>query len=84
MNRIKINKDISYDLPAHLVGKTMSLADYLHVIGASVDDFALKAKLDRNTVYKAYRGLKVRIDTAKKIVRASKKAVTLEALGHGR
>ncbi len=56
--------------------------EYLDNKGVSPLAFRKACLLSLNTIYKLYRGEKVRIDTAKRIVRVTKKEITLEDLGH--
>ncbi len=60
----------------------LSFKEYLTSVNMIPSDFAIKSKLANATIYKLCRGGKVRIDTAKRIVRVTKGAITLEDLGH--
>lgn len=60
----------------------MTLREYLAVTNESCRAFAIRSKLSINTVAKLFHGKCVRKDVAKKIVRATRKAITLEDLGY--
>ena len=60
-----------------------ALGKYLLAKGETAYDFLSYSKLDLVTIYKAIKGNKVRIDTARRIVRVTKGAVTLEDMGYG-
>lgn len=60
-----------------------ALGRYLIQRGESAYDFSSYARLDIVTIYKAIKGFPVRKDTARRIVRVTKNAVTLEDMGYG-
>lgn len=60
---------------------TCVFKEWLDTRGLSARKFSRMSKVSYVTIYKALRGETVRIDTAKKIRRATKKEVTLQDLG---
>ena len=60
----------------------MTLKEYLDSLNESPHHFSKRVFLSFNTIFKLYNGGKVRIDTAKKIVRVTKRNVTLKDMGY--
>lgn len=59
----------------------MNLKDYLTQKDESISSFAKRTLISALTAAKAYHGKPIRIDIAKRIVRATKGKVTFEDLG---
>ena len=60
----------------------LAFQQWLHKKDLTVSAFAKISGLSDATLYKAYKGHKTRIDTAKRIIKFSKKQLSLSDLGH--
>lgn len=58
------------------------LGRYLLSKGESAYDFYKRSKLSLTTIYKMLRGDVVRIDTARRVVRVTKKELVLDDIDH--
>jgi predicted transcriptional regulator len=60
----------------------LAFQQWLHKKDLTVSAFAKISGLSDATLYKAYKGNKMRIDTVRRIVKCTKKQLTLSDFGH--